>query len=379
MEEDQNESCSMGDAPKSCCSDNDSNSCCSDKESDSCCSDKKCKPCCKVFYFILTVVITAVVVGGGVYYWQSSKAPVKSPTPTTKTPVVKTDVVKENTTTTKTLTFKDKIEDFSSYKKSTFNDFLTKDCKGYADIDKKLTSGEVKEKVLYESKTNPFTVYITQNYEKWTTDQFKKVNTCMEGAGQVGALKAFSNYLLWGRLNCGGVSVPGDNQAGCVKTASDLEQYLGEKDVSTSKSANKTFTDKGFTFTYPSKYTADEKGLWTQEGYKLHKETEICSTCHIPLYGVKSKSTTDTLDKYIIADQDLGDAKTLDEALKNTELSYKKVKIGNHEFIHMKGDGMLDNIGYYIKNKDTVVAFKVYFEKNDNEDLKNIIKTLKFE
>lgn len=168
---------------------------------------------------ILAVIITAVLVGGGMYYWQNSSK-------TNQTSSVKTT---ETSGIVKTMTFKDKIEDFSSYQKSSYNNFPTKDCSNYTNFDKKLTSGEVKEKVLYNSNSYPFTVYITSNYENWTTEEFKKVNSCIEGADQTGALKAFSNYLLWGNTNCGGASTSSSDQAKCEETAKELDKYLNNK------------------------------------------------------------------------------------------------------------------------------------------------------
>ena len=77
-EENQTDSCDMKDDPKSCC------------------STDECKSTINIMSIITAVIITAILVGGGMYFWQNSKAPVKSPTPTTKTDVPK------STETTKT-------------------------------------------------------------------------------------------------------------------------------------------------------------------------------------------------------------------------------------------------------------------------------------
>lgn len=181
--------------------------------------ENQCKCRCKTIPYIITIIITAIVVGGGMYYWQNSNNTDQSSLPQT--------VVTTNTA--KTLTFKDKIEDFSSYQKSNYNNFPTYGCSNYTNFHSKLTSGEIKEKILYNSSLYPFTIYLTPNYENWTTDEFKKVNSCIEGTGQISALKAYSNYLLWGLTNCGGASTGSSDQAKCEEVALELNKYLGNK------------------------------------------------------------------------------------------------------------------------------------------------------
>lgn len=163
---------------------------------------------------LLAIILTALIVGFGVYYWQQQQV-VEAPTP---------------------LTFKDKIEDFASYQPSDYDRFLTANCDGYADFHQKLISGEVKEKKLTDDSIpySRFIVYLTPNYENWTTDELKEVNDCMDGVGQEGGLKAFDDYLLWGLTNCGGAVVSPSlspegyaKHMGCEGMAKQLREYLG--------------------------------------------------------------------------------------------------------------------------------------------------------
>lgn len=138
----------------------------------------------------------------------------------------------------------------------------------------------------------------------------------------------------------------------------------------------KTFEGSGFSFTYPKTYIADDKGLWTEEGYKLHTNPpETCDTCQIPEVEVKAVTTNDTLDEQIISDFDLSGT-TLAE--QGDFIKYETVKIGDNDFIKITVSDMFDVTGYYTKHNNVIVAFRVYFGDKDNEALRDIISTLKF-
>jgi len=141
---------------------------------------------------------------------------------------------------------------------------------------------------------------------------------------------------------------------------------------------SKTFEGNGFSFVYPTEYTADDKGLWTEEGYNLHvNPPEACDTCQIPEVEVKATTTNNTLDQQIISDFDLSGA-TLSEMSEQTGIKYETVKIGENDFIKITVSDMFDVTGYYTKNNNQIVAFKVYSTDKDNETLRDIISTLKF-
>ncbi len=140
----------------------------------------------------------------------------------------------------------------------------------------------------------------------------------------------------------------------------------------------KTFTGSGFTFTYPVEYTADNKGLWTTDGYQRHiNPPEACDTCQIPEVEVKATTSNKTLDQQIIADYDLPGT-TLAEMSKQTGIKYEQIKIGDNDFIKITVSDMFDVTGYYTKHNNQIVAFKVYLTEKDNKALKDIISTLKF-
>jgi len=160
----------------------------------------------------------------------------------------------------------------------------------------------------------------------------------------------------------------------------EAPQVTQEQDeVSTpTVTTEKTFEGSGFSFTYPKEYTADNKGLWTEEGYELHMNPpETCDTCQIPEVEVKAVTTNDTLDQQIISDFDLSGS-TLEEMSELTGIQYETVKIGDNDFIKITVSDMFDVTGYYTKHNNHIVAFRVYFSDQDNETLKNIISTLKF-
>jgi hypothetical protein len=136
---------------------------------------------------------------------------------------------------------------------------------------------------------------------------------------------------------------------------------------------DKTFEGNGFSFLYPSQYIADAKGIWTEEGYKLHLNNEICSTCHLPEVEVISTITDGSLDKQIISDFDLPG-----ETLEETGVSYEKMKIGDNDFIKIRQDDLFDITGYYTKNNNQILAFQIYWSEKDNQELKDLISTLRF-
>lgn len=140
----------------------------------------------------------------------------------------------------------------------------------------------------------------------------------------------------------------------------------------------KTFEGSGFSFTYPTEYTVDDAGLWTEEGYQRHiNPPETCSVCHIPEIEVKATISNNTLDQQIISDYALPGT-TLEEMSEQTSIKYEDVKIGDNDFIKITVSDMFDVTGYYTKHNNQIVAFRVYWTERDNEALKEIISTLKF-
>jgi len=140
----------------------------------------------------------------------------------------------------------------------------------------------------------------------------------------------------------------------------------------------KTYEGNGFTFTFPKEYIADDNGLWTEEGYESHlNPPEACDTCQIPEIEVKA-TTSNSLDQQIINDFDLPGS-TLIEMAEQTGIDYESVTLGNNDFIKITVSDIYDVTGYYTKNDDQVVGFKVYWTDKDNTDLRDIISTLKFQ
>ncbi|MFA6474707.1 MAG: hypothetical protein WCV88_00725 [Patescibacteria group bacterium] len=141
---------------------------------------------------------------------------------------------------------------------------------------------------------------------------------------------------------------------------------------------DKTFEGSGFSFTYQKGYTADDKGLWTEEGYQRHiNPPEACDTCQIPEVQVKATTSNNTVDQQIISDYDLPGT-TLAEMSAQTGIKYENVKIGDNDFVKITVSDMFDVTGYYTKHNNQIVAFRVYWTERDNEALKEIISTLKF-
>ncbi|OGH72006.1 MAG: hypothetical protein A2921_00655 [Candidatus Magasanikbacteria bacterium RIFCSPLOWO2_01_FULL_43_20b] len=155
-----------------------------------------------------------------------------------------------------------------------------------------------------------------------------------------------------------------------VKNQSAARQETKDQEV---------FKGSGFSFVYPSKYVADEKGLWTEEGYEWHlNPPETCSFCHTPYIAVKAEATNQTLTQYIITNLALP-GNSLKEAFQQGGISYEEIKIGGREYIKITTDEMVLTTGYYLKNKNTVVSFQVFGEGQDENELKEIVGSLVFE
>lgn len=141
----------------------------------------------------------------------------------------------------------------------------------------------------------------------------------------------------------------------------------------------KTFEGNGFTFTYPAKYKSDSVGLWTEEGYESHiNPPEQCDTCQWPLVAVTSQETKGTLDKFVLEYYTLMGT-SLEEASQETGIPYSKVQLGDNEFIKVTVSDMVAITGYYAKKGDLVIGFEVSYEGGDNDELKEIMSSLKFQ
>ena len=141
----------------------------------------------------------------------------------------------------------------------------------------------------------------------------------------------------------------------------------------------KTFQGNSFSFTYLAEYTADDKGLWTAEGYAQHiNPPAVCDTCHLPEIEIKSATSNMSLDQKIIADFGLSGA-TLKEMSAKTGIPYEQVKIGENMFTKITVSENFDITGYYAKLGNVIVGFRVYWDEKDGEALRKIISTLKFE
>lgn len=156
----------------------------------------------------------------------------------------------------------------------------------------------------------------------------------------------------------------------------DVTLVEEETTVETEVQTDKTYESDVFAFNYPEKYTFDGKGLWDADGYISHKNPPAeCSTCQIPAIEIVSEKTTKTLEEFILEKHTIS-GKTLDEV----SIPNSKVKLGDNEFIKVEISDMLTETGYYTKNGDNIVGFLVYDirEGSDNDELKNIVASLKF-
>jgi len=150
------------------------------------------------------------------------------------------------------------------------------------------------------------------------------------------------------------------------------------KDTTDENTTQKTFTGDNFTFTYPSKYTADNKKLWTQDRYLRHINQPFpCDVYHIPEIGIATIITNNTIDQQIIKDFNIPET-ALTETSENPDVQYKQMKIGDNDFTTVTIRDMIETTRYYTKYNDQIISFTIHPELSTNIDLMEIISTLQF-
>ncbi|HBB02847.1 MAG: hypothetical protein US89_C0007G0030 [Candidatus Peregrinibacteria bacterium GW2011_GWF2_38_29] len=142
--------------------------------------------------------------------------------------------------------------------------------------------------------------------------------------------------------------------------------------------ANKTFEGAGFTFSYPAKYASNVRGLWTPEEFARYNDPSKWGDVKpLPEVEIKSVTTGNTAEQQVLSDNSLP-GKTLEEMSKQTKIPYENIKIGENNFVKITVSDMYDVTNYYTKQNGTVVGFRVYFTAKDNQELRDIIASLKF-
>jgi hypothetical protein len=156
----------------------------------------------------------------------------------------------------------------------------------------------------------------------------------------------------------------------------DSKEVINEELV---KEADEKLCERdGFSFLHPKEYICDSKGLWTEEGYEWHiNPPETCDTCQIPYIEVRVETTDKTLEKFIIDYLQLP-GENFKDMSQLTGIPYEEVKLGSNDFIKITVPDMFAVTGYYTKHNNTVVAFRVYWDEYDDEELQKITSTLKF-
>ena len=161
-----------------------------------------------------------------------------------------------------------------------------------------------------------------------------------------------------------------------VETPQTTQKTKDQTPTPTVKTEKRFYGPK-FSFTYPKEYILDPWGFWTETDYQRHiNPPEGCSTCQIPEFTVNFAYTSN-VDQQIIRDFDLPGT-TLKEMSEQTGIKYENVKIGNNAFIKITVSEMFDTTGYYTKHDNQVITFRV-LGKKDNETIRDIISTLKFQ
>lgn len=332
---------------------------------------------------VIAIIITTVVVGGGIYYWQNSEQTPTLPQPAIQTTETVTQQENNNPTySDQDISFK-YLKDykivrqnnniFINEKKLPENVYPDEGSPAYTlSIFKNLKDADQKRNYITENTNSNKNLCLTQpKTDNFTICKFEKTtDEGMTGTGQYYEVISPKNNLWIFIFDKSGNS-------------NFVEKILLPSlkiNTNVPATTDKTFEGNGFTFTYPAKYIADSEGLWTEEGYKYHiNPPKACDTCQIPEVEIKLIFTAKTTEQQILTDYGLGLKKTLAERIKDSNISYgNTVKIGNNDFMKIMVSDMFDVISYYTKHDNQIVAFRVYFKEKDNQELKDMISTLKF-
>ena len=163
-----------------------------------------------------------------------------------------------------------------------------------------------------------------------------------------------------------------------------------ETTATTKKDIEKTkeWKDEMFSFNYPAKYVSQEHGigslgLFTEAEYrKFINPPKDCLECNMPHYEVyiveNNSSLKDVIKSYFLFP--VKKDKDLEEKLeKDGKIKYENLTIGDNDFIKVKfADKLFNKTAYFTESGKLKLGFIVYFEKNDDADLQQILKSLKF-
>lgn len=132
----------------------------------------------------------------------------------------------------------DMVENMDNYGAADITTFGLTPCPDYPEAEEFIDEAEaegIKQFALFEAESTSLVLYVTPNLRGVDTDTFyETVSQCIDGAGMIGALKAFDDNLLWGYPYCTAGLAPDpelqpelyEEYVECMKVQDELMEYL---------------------------------------------------------------------------------------------------------------------------------------------------------
>ena len=141
-----------------------------------------------------------------------------------------------------------------------------------------------------------------------------------------------------------------------------------------------SYEGDGFTFEYPAELVADEKGLWTEEGYdRFLDPPEGCSICSVPYLAIRTGTVELDLEQYILGD--LGMTSYDFQSIAQFDVYPQELALGDHEFTKVTSQDMREVTTYYVENDGLVYAFMaydLYWDVDQTDEVTSWLSTLQF-
>ncbi|MFH1315843.1 MAG: hypothetical protein ABIH67_05630 [Candidatus Uhrbacteria bacterium] len=129
------------------------------------------------------------------------------------------------------------------------------------------------------------------------------------------------------------------------------------------------YQGRGFSFEYPDKYERSPDALWTKDRYFYYRNPRLDTPSDlVPDINIYSYQTSGTMLEYF---QTLYETK---------EINFEDIIIGDYTFKKFVVDyNQYTFIHYAVQSEDMIYIFRIFDQEDDNQELLDMISSLKLE